>query len=146
VTSNSSSATPARFALAFIAVAIVFGALDAVWLSTMADALYRPAIGHLMMERFALLPALLFYAIYLTGVVVFAVLPGLATGRVFDALRRGALFGFVAYATYDLTNQATLKGWPWRVTLFDLAWGTLATATASAAATFAVLALMRRRG
>jgi len=77
-----------------------------------------------------------FYVLYLAGLVVLVVLP--ATGAS-DALLRGALFGLVAYATYDLTNQATLRDWPWIVTLADLAWGTFVTAVASVAA-YAALA------
>jgi len=111
-----------RFLHAWLGVAVPFLALDALWLSTMATRLYRPALGDLMVERFDLLAALAFYGLYFTGVAWFVVLaPG-----------RGALFGLVAYATYDLTNQATLRGWPWHVTAADLAWGAFATAVASA--------------
>ena len=123
-----------RFAVAYVSAAAAFSALDVVWLWTMADALYRPAIGHLMLDRFALVPALLFYALYFVGVVVFVVLPSAGAASAATALARGALFGLVAYGTYDLTNQATLRDWPWCVTLFDLAWGAFATAAASAVA------------
>ena len=119
--------------IAYPATAIVFLALDAAWLTTMADRLYRPALGHLMLERFAALPAIAFYLIYIVGVLVFAVMPGLESRRWTTALGLGALLGLVAYATYDLTNQATLRDWPWRVTLADLAWGTVVTAVAAAA-------------
>ena len=68
-----------QFAIAYAAAAVVFLVLDAIWLTVMADRLYRPAIGHLMLERFALGPAVAFYAIYLAGVVVFAVSPALAS-------------------------------------------------------------------
>lgn len=118
-------------ATVFGAAAFVFLALDAVWLTLMAERLYRPAIGHLMREGFDLLPAALFYLAYLTGMTVLVVLPS-ADAR--GALARGALFGFVAYATYDLTNQATLRDWPWHVTLADLAWGSFVTAASAAAA------------
>ncbi|MDH6593412.1 putative membrane protein [Variovorax sp. TBS-050B] len=128
-----------QFAIAYLASAVVFLVLDAIWLSTMADRLYRPALGHLMLDRFSLGPAALFYAIYLVGVVVFAVLPALASGRWLTALGHGALLGLVAYATYDLTNQATLKGWPWMVTAADLCWGSFVTAvTAGVAAKVAL--------
>jgi uncharacterized membrane protein len=122
------------FAIAYPVTAVIFLALDACWLTLMADRLYRPAIGALMLERFSSGPAAAFYAIYMAGVVVFAVLPALAGRGWPSALGSGALLGLVAYATYDLTNQATLKGWPWQVTLADLAWGTFATALASALA------------
>jgi len=119
--------------IAYASTALVFLALDAIWLSTMADRLYRPALGRLMVERFEVLPAVAFYAIYIAGVLVFAVMRGLESGRWTTALGLGALLGLVAYATYDLTNQATLRDWPWRVTLADLCWGTVVTAAAAAA-------------
>jgi len=134
-----------RFVLAYAAALVVFLALDAVWLSTMAQRLYRPAIGHLMRDGFALAPALAFYLLYLLGLVVFAVLDGLARGRATVAGARGALFGLVAYATYDLTNQATLRDWPWAVTLVDLCWGTAASAVAAAAACRVTIALTAPR-
>jgi uncharacterized membrane protein len=123
-----------RFAVAYVITLVVFLALDAVWLTTMAPLLYRPAIGHLMLDEFRPLPALAFYLLYVAGIVTFAVMPGLARASAGGALARGALFGLVAYATYDLTNQATLRGWPWVVTLADLCWGTFVTAAAAAAA------------
>jgi len=123
-----------QFAIAYAASAVVFLVLDAIWLTVMADRLYRPAIGHLMLERFAIGAAVAFYAIYLAGVVVFAVSPALGSGRWLTALGLGALLGLMAYATYDLTNQATLKDWSWTVTMADLCWGTFVTAVAAAAA------------
>lgn len=119
--------------IAYASTALVFLALDAIWLSTMADRLYRPALGPLMLDKPELLPAIAFYLVYLVGVLVFAVMPGLEGRRWTLAMALGALLGFVAYATYDLTNQATLRGWPWRVTLADLCWGTTVTAVAAAA-------------
>ena len=124
-----------RFAIAWVAAAVVLVALDAVWLYLMGPRLYRPAIGHLMREDFALVPAALFYVLYLAGLVILVVLP--AQGTV-DALWRGALLGFVAYAAYDLTNQATLRDWPWTLTVADLAWGTFLTAMASVASHAAI--------
>lgn len=119
--------------IAYVATAVVFLALDAVWLTTMADRLYRPELGRLMLERPDIAPAAAFYGIYVVGVLVFAVLPGLESGRWTTALGLGALLGLVAYGAYDLTNQATLRGWSWRVTLADLCWGTFVTAVAAAA-------------
>ena len=131
--------------IAYASTAVVFLALDAVWLSTMADRLYRPALGRLMLDRFEVLPALAFYAIYIVGVLVFAVMPGLESRRRTTALGLGALLGFVAYATYDLTNQATLRDWPWAVTLADLVWGTFASALAGAVSCRATMAWDARR-
>ena len=113
------------FVVAFASAALTFLLLDAAWLSLMAKRLYRPSIGPLMREDFGVLAAALFYAIYLAGIVVFVVRPA-RDGRA--ALVRGAFFGLVCYATYDLTNQATLIGWPWLVTAADLGWGAFLTA------------------
>jgi len=122
-----------QFVVAYAASGLAMLALDAMWLTLMADRLYRAAIGHLMAEHFDVLPAIAFYAVYLTGVVLFAVAPGLDQRRWQVAMLRGAMFGLVAYATYDLTNQATLARWPWQLTFVDLAWGTCLTAIAAAA-------------
>lgn len=121
------------FFIAYAATAVVFLALDAVWLTTMADRLYRPALGNLMLDRFAPVPAAVFYVLYVVGMVVFAVMPGLESGRWTTSLGLGALLGLIAYATYDLTNQATLRGWPWHITIADLCWGTFVTAVSAAA-------------
>jgi uncharacterized membrane protein len=129
-----------RFLAAYALTALAFLALDAAWLTAMADWLYRPAIGHLMRAHSDPLAAAAFYLVYFCGLVFFAVLPAM---RVHDAAARGALFGLVAYATYDLTNQATILGWPWHVTLADLGWGTVASACACAA-TKSVLARFAR--
>ena len=127
---------PVQHCIAYVAVALVFMVLDAVWLSLMASRLYRPAIGHLMADGFSVLPAVLFYLLYIAGIVYFAVAPALdARKPVLAALGHGALLGLLAYATYDLTNQATLRGWPWQVTLADLAWGATVTGVAAAAGT-----------
>ena len=122
-----------HFFVSYLSTALVFLVLDAIWLTVMADRLYRPALGSIMLERFALAPAVIFYVIYMVGVVVFAVAPSLVTGRWTTALALGALLGLMAYATYDLTNQATLKNWSWTVTIADLCWGTFVTAISAAA-------------
>jgi uncharacterized membrane protein len=117
---------PTRAVAATVAAFLV---LDAAWLSLAGPHLYRPALGHLLASDVDWVAALLFYVLYLAGLAVFAVAPARTVG---GAAWRGALFGLVAYATYDLTNQATLRDWPWLVTLADLAWGAFASATASA--------------
>lgn len=113
-----------------VATTAAFLALDAVWLSTMGPRLYRPAIGHLMAADVDWIAAVLFYVAYVGGLATLAIAP---SADVRGAAWRGALFGFVAYATYDLTNQATLRDWPWLVTTADLCWGTFVSAAASAA-------------
>ena len=133
---------PARhFLIAYVSTAVAFLLLDAIWLGIMADRLYRPTIGHLMREPFAVAPAAVFYLLYVAGIVVFAVAPALHTGRWSTALGFGALLGLFAYATYTLTNQATLKDWTWTLAIADLCWGTFVTAAAAAAAARITLAL-----
>jgi uncharacterized membrane protein len=115
---------------------IAFAAIDAVWLINMAPRLYKPEIGPVMMdEGFRLAPAMIFYAIYIGGIVWFAVWPGLTEGVARAALQ-GAILGFVCYATYDLTNYATLKVWSLKVTVLDLMWGTVLTGGTAAAGTW----------
>lgn len=120
-----------KTATAYLSFALAFGALDFVWLSQMAPRVYRPAIGEIMADQVRWGPALAFYALYVLGVTILIVLPALREGGVMRAAWTGALFGLVAYATYDLTNQATLRVWPTHLTLTDMAWGAIATATAS---------------
>lgn len=121
------------FIISYAATGIIFLAIDAVWLGLMANRLYRPLIGELMADDINLPPAILFYLLYVAGVVVFAVQPALSSGRWTTALMLGAFFGLVAYGTYDLTNQATLRHWPVLITVADLAWGTVLTAVSATA-------------
>lgn len=122
---------------AYVTAAGAFGLLDALWLRWAVPNLYRPTIGEVLADSFRMGPALAFYALYIAGMVWFAVRPGLALGVPHGVLN-GALFGAICYATYDLTNQATLKVWSTQMTLIDIAWGASATALASGAAVLAV--------
>ncbi len=122
-----------RYLVAYLATAVVFVLLDAAWLGVIAQKLYRQEIGALLLDRPRWAPAVAFYLIYLAGVVLFAVRPALASGRLGEALVMGALFGFIAYATYDLTNLATLKGFSMKVVVADLAWGAFVSASAASA-------------
>jgi uncharacterized membrane protein len=137
--------TMGAWIIAYIATGVAFLGLDAVWLSFAANKLYRPQIGPLMLDTFSVPPAALFYLIYIGGIVFFAIAPALASGRWTAALVRGALLGCLAYATYDLTNQATLKGWSSTVTIADLCWGTFVTG-AAASVGFLVLKWAMARG
>jgi uncharacterized membrane protein len=127
-----------RSLVAYIGAAVVFAALDAVWLTATNASLYRPALGPMLADAVRPVPAVLFYVVYLAGVVLFAVTPALRTGRWLTAAALGAAFGFVAYATYDLTNQATLKVWATKTTLLDLTWGPFVTAVGATAGFWAV--------
>ncbi len=117
--------------IAYVTAGVVFLAIDAVWLTVMANNLYRPLLGDKLMEQFSLTPAVLFYLIYIAGIVIFAIGPALAKGRWQHATLMGAALGFVAYSTYDLTNQATLRDWPVAITVADIIWGTVLTGIAA---------------
>lgn len=110
-------------ALYGICVAVFF-ALDFAWLSTATSRIYQPMLGDLLAKQPKLGVAAAFYLLYVVGIVALAVVPGLQEGSVVGALWRGALFGFLAYATYDLTNLATIEGWPWQISVIDMIWGT----------------------
>ncbi|MDG5751382.1 DUF2177 family protein [Qipengyuania sp. XHP0211] len=127
--------------VAFVAAAIAFGVLDALWLGWAGDNFYRPRLGDMLADSFRMAPALVFYVAYIAGIVWFAVRPGLAGGVGMAALN-GALLGALCYATYDLTNQATLRQWSTTVTLADICWGAFATAVAASVATFAATKLV----
>lgn len=122
-----------KWITAFAGAGVTFAAIDAVWLTTMVDRLYRPVLGPILADRPNLTAAVAFYAVAISGIVFLAVAPALRAGGLRRAALNGAVLGFVAYATYDLTNQATLAVWSTRLTLIDLAWGTVLTATAASA-------------
>ena len=125
---------------AYLSALVVFGIVDAAWLSTMGNILYRPLLGDLLAPTVRIVPAIAFYLIYPVGVVVFVVLPALRDGSAMaSTFLYGLLFGAIAYATYDLTNQATLRTWPLQITLVDIAYG----AAASGLAAMAALAVTR---
>ncbi|SMH47267.1 DUF2177 family protein [Mesorhizobium australicum] len=119
--------------IAYVAAGAAFLVIDAVWLTIMADTLYRPLLGDKLEPRFVLAPAVAFYLIYVAGIVFFAVMPALTEGGLAKAVVNGAVLGFVAYATYDLTNHATLRDWPLTITLADMMWGTFVTAIGASA-------------
>ena len=122
-----------RYLAAYAGAAAAFIFLDAIWLSQTNERFYRPLLGQILIEGVRWVPAICFYIVYLSGVTLFAIHPALRGGRWIIATRLGAAFGFVAYATYDLTNQATLITWPIQITLMDLAWGTFVTAAGATA-------------
>lgn len=135
--------TIAAYGTAYVTAAVVMGGLDFVWLSNTAGPVYHRALGAVMAQNPNMTAAVAFYLVYIVGVLIFAVRPALQSGDWRQALVMGALFGFFAYATYDLTNLATLKVWSLKVSLIDMAWGTILTASAATAASFAALAVGR---
>jgi uncharacterized membrane protein len=119
---------------AYISGLIVMAILDAAWLSFATGKLYKPGIGHLMADKPVIWAAVLFYLLYAAGVTYLITLPALEGATLADTATRGAVLGFIAYGTYDLTSLAILSGWPVYVTVADMIWGAVITgATASAA-------------
>lgn len=116
---------------AYLATAVVFFTLDLLWLGWVAREFYREQLGELQRPSPILSVAAAFYALYVIGIVIFAVIPAIEAGSWRTALMLGGLFGFFAYATYDLTNIATLRDWPVAMSMVDLAWGTVLTAVSA---------------
>ena len=123
-----------KYVAAYVAAAVMFGITDAVWLTTMTPLLYQPALGPILAEQPNIAPAVVFYLLYIAGIVILAVAPALKDGGWKRAALMGAVFGLIAYATYDLTNQATLKIWATKVTVLDMTYGALATSLAAVVA------------
>ncbi|OFW98418.1 MAG: hypothetical protein A3D94_04145 [Alphaproteobacteria bacterium RIFCSPHIGHO2_12_FULL_66_14] len=115
----------------YLVALAVLAVLDALWLGLVSREFYKARLGHLLLDRPIWSVAILFYLIHAAGIAVFAVPPAVTAGTWSAAALYGALFGFCVYAAYDITNLATLRGWPMIVSLVDLAWGTAATAAAT---------------
>ncbi len=120
-----------RYVIAYALTACVFFAIDYVWLTRVAKRFYADQLGDLLRAEFNIAAAAGFYAVYVIGIVFFSVAPALAAQSGWVALVHGALFGFFAYATYDMTNYATLRNWPLAVVVIDIGWGTVLTGTAA---------------
>ncbi|MFN4282523.1 MAG: DUF2177 family protein [Alphaproteobacteria bacterium] len=136
----------AAYVLHYVLLLVLLLGLDAVWLGTMVSRLYKPELGPLLMDGFKPLPAGLFYLIYAAGVLALALVPALKSGQWTEALWRGALLGFCAYTTYNLTNYATLRGWSLSVTAADMVWGAVLTGAAATLAFFIGARLSRLFG
>jgi uncharacterized membrane protein len=121
----------------YFATLIAFFAIDMVWLGLVARTFYRKYLGFLMAPNPNWLAAILFYALFIVGILVFVVVPGLKDNSLKTTLLRAALFGLVTYATYDLTNLATVKDWPVLITVVDLIWGTVLSVAVSGVGFFA---------
>jgi uncharacterized membrane protein len=126
------------YGVSYLVALVTMVVVDVAWLGLMAPRFYKPTLGDIMLPSFSLPPAILFYVLYPVGLVIFAINPALKSGSVGTALLYGALFGFFTYATYDLTNQATLRNWTMQLTIVDVAWGTILAAVVSAVSFWAV--------
>jgi len=127
------------YVIAYLVCIVVMGGLDFLWPSNTSQALYHRDLGPLLAENPNMTVAVIFYLIFIVGILIFAVRPALASGDWRTAALYGALFGFFTYATYDLTNFATMKVWTLRVTVLDIAWGTFLTGTVASAASIVAL-------
>lgn len=121
-----------KYLAAYAGTALVMVAMDMLWLGVIAKPLYQQGIGHLMADKPDIGVAVFFYLLYALGVVIFAVSPQHGGASWTTTLAMGAMFGFFAYATYDLTNLATLRDWPLRLSLIDIAWGTVISGVSAA--------------
>lgn len=106
----------------FLVTSIVFLIIDGLWLGFIAKPFYEKYIGGLL-KPVNLLPAIIFYVIYVVGMIVFVINPNLSNFDLLKTLATGFFFGVICYATYDLTNMATIKGWVWSITIVDIIWG-----------------------
>ena len=122
-----------NYLLGYVGAAVVFCTLDFMWLGFIAKNFYRSRLGDLMLAQPKIVPAAAFYVLYLLGLLVFAILPAIRAQNLLVALSLGAFLGLIAYSCYDLTNLATLKSWSVSLTLVDIAWGIIISATSSCA-------------
>jgi uncharacterized membrane protein len=115
----------------YLIVVLVFFAIDMVWLGLIAKGFYAKSLGYLMAERVNWSAAIIFYLIFVFGLLIFVIQPALLSKSLSDLIPHAALFGLVTYATYDLTNLATIKSWPIKITIVDLTWGMVLSTSVS---------------
>lgn len=109
----------------YLTALVIFLGIDMVWLTVIAKDLYGKYLGYLMTKTPNLVAAGIFYLLFVIGLVVFVLEPAMKNNSLTEVLWRGALFGLITYATYDLTNLATIRDWPLLITVIDLIWGTV---------------------
>lgn len=134
------------YLIAYAIALVLFGILDALWLSTMGAPLYRATLGDILLPTVRIGPALAFYLLFPIGIVVFAIAPGLRSDSPPEAALYGAVLGLVTYATYDLTNFATLRNWTLKITAIDLAYGMVVVALVAGLTTLILQWLGRTPG
>ncbi|MBX9778991.1 MAG: DUF2177 family protein [Chitinophagaceae bacterium] len=120
-----------KLLLSYLLTFIVFLVIDLTWLGFIAKDLYRKYLGGFLSEQVNWTAAIIFYFLFIIGIFIFTILPAVEKNSLTSAILLGALFGFFTYATYDLTNLATLKGWPLKIVFIDIIWGTILTASVS---------------
>jgi uncharacterized membrane protein len=122
-----------KLILAYLLTAVVFFAIDLTWLGVIAKNLYRKYLGGFLSDTVNWTAAFIFYALFIVGIFIFSILPAIEKNSFSHAVIMGGLFGFFTYATYDLTNLATLKNWPLAIVYIDIIWGTILTGLVAAA-------------
>ncbi|PTW54328.1 putative membrane protein [Breoghania corrubedonensis] len=132
-----------QYFTAYVLTAFVFLAIDFLWLTRVAKSFYFSRLGDMLLDTPRLGAAAAFYAVYVVGILIFAVVPALRSDSVGTALLYGSLFGLFTYATYDMTNYATLKGWPFSVVIVDVAWGACLTGVSAAIGCWATRAVLQ---
>lgn len=123
----------ANYIKLYLATLVVFLAIDMLWLGVVARGFYQKHLGFLLAPSTNWVAAIVFYLLFIVGILIFVVLPGLRGGTFLDTLLRAALFGLITYATYDLTNLATIRNWPLGLTIVDISWGIVLTSIVSMA-------------
>lgn len=127
-----------KLLISYLLTTVVFFAIDMVWLGFIAKDLYRKHLGNFLSDKVNWTAAIIFYLLFITGIFYFSILPAIEKNSMAKAVISGALFGFFTYATYDLTNLATLKDWPLRIVFIDIIWGAILTGLVSTAGFFVV--------
>ncbi len=127
-----------KLIISYLLTTLVFFAIDMLWLGFIAKNLYRKYLGGFLSDTVNWKAAIIFYLLFIIGIFIFAIMPAFEKNSLGKAVLLGALFGFFTYATYDLTNLATLKNWPLPIVYIDMAWGAILTAAVSTAGYYIV--------
>ena len=127
-----------KIIISYLLTSVVFFAVDMLWLGVIAKNMYNKYLGGLLRDQVNWTAAIIFYLLFIAGISIFAIYPAVRKDSVVSAITLGALFGIFTYATYDLTNLATLKNWPVQIVLIDILWGAFLTATVSLAGFYIV--------
>ncbi len=122
-----------KFLVPYLVATPIFFLIDMLWLGVIAKPIYQKYLGYIMAEHTKWGAAVLFYLLFIAGLVIFAIAPALEKGSLSYAILYGALFGFFAYMTYELTNYAVIEGWPWQIVIIDIVWGTFLGAVVAGA-------------
>lgn len=122
-----------KLVIGYLLTAVVFFAVDMIWLGFLAKGFYQKHLGNFLSSEVNWKAAIIFYLLFIVGIFIFAILPAIERNSILRAVVLGGLFGFFTYATYDLTNLATLRDWPLRVVFVDIAWGVVLTSLVSTA-------------